>query len=558
MGEGVMRKPLALTLLAVLLLGGPVSAGKESKEALARFRERFASTMTPRTRLKAIAALTEVAEKEVFDGFEWGFKQTAKEVRRLLVEKDDELENLRRLEKEIADIQRRAHEQGKEPMGPASLKQAHDRARQKVERLQKHVDREFRLRTSLAEALGPWRAGLPAEDRADVLKDLERKHLRGRDWAARVFYLRGLSKAAANEVTRLLLVRLAEEKDRRVLPIVIDALAEQAGELAVPELVPLLSDARWQIRVATVKALERIGRPAAIQPLIDRLRDEPGRVRGDIADALKALTGQDLGIEPDRWQKWWDANRDGCVPPEKVEPAPEPEPDPSPPGGKPGDVPPEKPGPPDSSKPEEPAPPDSSKPVPPPPGGGASFYGIRVVSKRIIFVIDMSGSMNDPASGKDQKRTKIAVAKHELKNAVLGLPDDARLNIVLYSESVSTWKKGMVKAVRKERVAAVEFVEKQDALGGTNIHDALEKAFNIAGRGARDKNYEQGADTIFFLSDGQPTVGTVIDPVLIANQVKRWNAGRRVKIHTVGVGADHDAAFMQELAESSGGTYVKR
>jgi hypothetical protein len=76
--------------------------------------------------------------------------------------------------------------------------------------------------------------------------------------------------------------------------------------------------------------------------------------------------------------------------------------------------------------------------------------------------------------------------------------------------------------------------------------------------GARDKNYEIGADTIFFLSDGQPNRGDVTDPVQILEEVKRWNELRRVKIHTVGVGDGHAVAFMRSLAASSGGKYVAR
>ena len=60
------------------------------------------------------------------------------------------------------------------------------------------------------------------------------------------------------------------------------------------------------------------------------------------------------------------------------------------------------------------------------------------------------------------------------------------------------------------------------------------------------------------LSDGQPTRGEITDPDQILAEVRRWNDLRRVKIHTVGVGNQHNEAFMRALAESSGGTYVKR
>jgi len=164
----------------------------------------------------------------------------------------------------------------------------------------------------------------------------------------------------------------------------------------------------------------------------------------------------------------------------------------------------------------------------------------------IIFVIDLSGSMLEPAAGSDRNRTKIDVAKYELERAILGLPDDAEFNLIFYAEQASRWRKGLVKADRKERRAAVKFVREMDPVGPTNIFEALDMAFRLE------------ADTIFFLSDGMPTRGGIIDPALILAEVKRWNEQRRVKIHAVGLGGDHDIAFMKGLAESSGGQYVAK
>jgi hypothetical protein len=104
----------------------------------------------------------------------------------------------------------------------------------------------------------------------------------------------------------------------------------------------------------------------------------------------------------------------------------------------------------------------------------------------------------------------------------------------------------------------VKFIEAMTPVGATNIHEALKRAFFLVGTGAHDRNYKLGADTIFFLSDGQPTRGDVLDPNRILAEVKRWNLLRRVKVHTVGVGQGHDASFMRALADSSGGTYVHR
>jgi Mg-chelatase subunit ChlD len=116
----------------------------------------------------------------------------------------------------------------------------------------------------------------------------------------------------------------------------------------------------------------------------------------------------------------------------------------------------------------------------------------------------------------------------------------------------------MVTAKGRDKRAAAEFIESSKAVGPTNIYGALKRAFHLVGIGARDRNYKTGADTVFFLSDGQPTRGDIQDPNRILEEVKRWNRLRRVKVHTVGVGPGHSVSFMKRLANSSGGTYVRR
>lgn len=523
---------LPLPLFLLLLATPPARAGDEVRDAIDTFEENFAPGMTAGTRESALRKLEAVRDEDVLGAFEWAYDQTAHRIRRLLVEKDDAGEEVKRLEAEIDAAMMRANERakkdGKPPPTsitlPGSLIEGQKAARRKVESLQRDIDTEYELRRLAAESAGRWIAGLEGEDRADVLKDVERGGARDGDWACRVFWVRALAAAPVAEASRLLMVRLEDERDNRVLPVLIDGLADQAGASAVGVLLPWLSDERWQIRATTIAALGRIRSPEAIEPLVARLRQEDGRLRGDVADALKRITGQDLGLDPDRWQRWWEENRGKFEPPKADPDAP----DGAPPPARPAKE-----------------------------GDSVAFYGIRIVSKRILFVIDISGSMNQPATG-GGNRTKLEVAKNELERAILGLPEGAAFNIIFYHHEVSVWRRGMIEADGRDRRRAVEFVQGIEGDGNTNIHDALERAFHLVGMGATDKEYEVGADTIFFLSDGLPNRGKIVDPNGILAEVKRWNSLRRVKIHTVGVGPDHDAAFMRALAASSGGEYVSR
>ena len=60
-------------------------------------------------------------------------------------------------------------------------------------------------------------------------------------------------------------------------------------------------------------------------------------------------------------------------------------------------------------------------------------------------------------------------------------------------------------------------------------------------------------DTIFVLSDGQPTHGRETAPAVIRSEVKRWNAVRRIRLHTVAIGLDLEV--LKNLALDSGGEH---
>jgi len=70
------------------------------------------------------------------------------------------------------------------------------------------------------------------------------------------------------------------------------------------------------------------------------------------------------------------------------------------------------------------------------------------------------------------------------------------------------------------------------------------------------KGREPGADTIFFMTDGQPSCGKVIDPHQILDEITRRNRILGVTIHTVGVSKDQNSAFLLNLAKRNGGRYV--
>lgn len=152
------------------------------------------------------------------------------------------------------------------------------------------------------------------------------------------------------------------------------------------------------------------------------------------------------------------------------------------------------------------------------------------------------------------------------------LEDYVDFNIIAFATGVKAWKKDLVKANVLNKSSAVDWVRKLEAIGGaskedlaqagltgsanldagkTNTYGALTSALGAAGRGTKDKNYECAIDTIFFLSDGRPTVGEYVEPQDVLREIRESNKLRKVVIHTIAIG-EFQKDFMKQLAEETG------
>lgn len=178
----------------------------------------------------------------------------------------------------------------------------------------------------------------------------------------------------------------------------------------------------------------------------------------------------------------------------------------------------------------------------------AKFFGLQIESHRVIFVVDVSGSMIESMYGREydgRPAARIDVARQEVIAAIKNLEAGTLFNIYAFSNGVEKWREESAgTADEASRKAAIEWVERLGASGGTNIYDSLQLAFE-----------DKDVDTIYLMSDGEPSVGQEIDPHRIREDVAYWNSHRKIKIHTVAVGGTFE--ILEWLAEDSGGTHVK-
>ncbi|MBI2920809.1 MAG: FHA domain-containing protein [Planctomycetes bacterium] len=265
-----------------------------------------------------------------------------------------------------------------------------------------------------------------------------------------------------------------------------------------------------------------------------------------------------------------------------------------PPTGEPEDV--AAKTPPKEDKPEVPgggtAPEDPDEDKRPP----TQFMGLRTKLRNVVFVMDVTGSMEDPASvtpteysgppeiklsaeikrqlekfDRKDVKTKLDAAKYELANAIAWLHPDVNFTVIFYSFSPTPWQNKFMPAADKNKIDAIKRIKTQAAWGGTNIFDALEKAFGIIddhkktqkkpaapppGGGTEAK---KAAYSIFLVTDGKHNTGRFPDPEEFLREIKKLNSDGRAIINTIGVGQPGvgvdppDPAFLGRLAEENGG-----
>lgn len=457
----------------------------------------------------------------------------------------------------------------------------------------------------MAEAVG-WLNSEEALDEIDktVLKWQQPKSLFGAYWT----YMGLLSQKQA-KADAIVLKAFTETKDKDVFirAAALEALAEaERGDIGVDPLLTVLNsyDPKWDtatpiIVLTAVTAAHKLAKGVsqeqvfkvvlALAEVLAKTKDD--QVQWFTAKSLSNITGEDLYTDPEFW-KWW-VQMGG----KKVE------------------------------KREEGAT-VAGRDVP-------KFFKAAAVGKRVMFVIDISGSMqhpvelpkdmkNPPPPPKEEKgpttgggkvgkgkeaeeeekkpeipppdyskvKSKLDLAKVELIHTLKYLPEDYFFNIVIYHtphDWIDNGTKAFVKATKANKDKFIKKVEALNWAALTNIHGALTRGFCGHMKGALDpmkltdaanpawdpECLKSGATTIFFLTDGFPTIsddttnngevgrttptgnGRYVDMNNIILDVKRMNVFRKVVINTIGIGP-HPQQLLQALAEMSGGEYVDR
>ncbi len=511
-----LRSALALAVLVFLGLVA-IGPGAHADETTKAFKKYFKTYTDTPTRVEAVLSLEGIDEKDVVD---------------LLVPilKDSETELVRASIRVLAKLP-----------SPGTVEQLFNAYKSEKNDI---------VRVGILRAIG--------EGKYDGSAALAQLALTDKSWEVRRHALQVI-EAAKDPAAALACQPLLDDSE----PAVRGQALETMTALGVAEMIPkacaLLNDSVWQVRSSAIRALTKIRKLEAIQPLVDRLQVEEGVLVPAILEALSNLTGLEL-TEPEAWKTWWEASKTGYVLPKdeaiaylrgKREAT--------------------------TGKPKW----SFEK------SGVADYHGIVTPSRSILFVIDVSGSMEAEVVEKERfsdgnypSFLRIDIVKTELARTLDRLDRYVNFNVIAFATKVDPWKRDrLVPATVLNKSSAKDWVKGLYAIGGaskedlasvglfgsanldmgkTNTYGAIMTAMGIdpkKGPQTGDKDYKTEVDTIFFLSDGRPTVGEFVDPDDILREIKAANELRKITIHTIALG-EFQKDFMRRMAEENNGVFV--
>jgi hypothetical protein len=201
------------------------------------------------------------------------------------------------------------------------------------------------------------------------------------------------------------------------------------------------------------------------------------------------------------------------------------------------------------------------------------FAGIQLTGKRVVFLVDMSGSM-DLVDENTEAPTKWLGVREALTKIMRSLPELEKYQVIVFSDRASYLFGGDGGWIDYDPRTSSDKVFKALAAikpkGGTNMYTAMDAAFKLR---------PQGLDTVYLFSDGLPNlgeglrredaarmtelqVGEILGKYIRKKLKNEWNkpAPRQatVRINTIGFFYESPdvGAFLWALARENDGSFV--
>lgn len=201
------------------------------------------------------------------------------------------------------------------------------------------------------------------------------------------------------------------------------------------------------------------------------------------------------------------------------------------------------------------------------------FAGIALTGRRVVFLVDMSGSM-DRVDPETLAPNKWAEVRNTMARIMRSLQDLESFQVIVFNQK-ATWPLGQEgKWIEFDPKTSVDQAHKALAAiqpeGGTHMYAGLEAAFSLR---------DEGLDTVYLLSDGLPNngpglssedrkrlkgkeheveLGNLLGRHILRTLKANWNKGGKVRINSIGFFYESPdvGAFLWALSRANGGSFV--
>lgn len=317
------------------------------------------------------------------------------------------------------------------------------------------------------------------------------------------------------------LLTLSADADASIRTAALTALSTK-GETVAGTVESALADPAFTVRSAAISTLGRLGLRRSVVPLCSAMRASDGRLVDDCVLALRNITGQRFGAQPERYEAWWAKEEKKDLPGPNAWQAPT-----------------------------------------------WSFESpvLATRSRRILFVLCTSDTMKDPVSGAaadaeaaavvnaagadlaaDLKaaKTKLDVARVHLRTMLRTLREGVLFDVMVYSGSPTFVFGKLTAADASSRRRAEGRIASLSPGGPGNLHGAVVRAFDPHGKDPYAAG-DDSPDTVVLFSDGALMEPGSEDPTEVAGSARRWNAVRQIRFLVVGTGQS-DPTVLTRLA----------
>ena len=172
--------------------------------------------------------------------------------------------------------------------------------------------------------------------------------------------------------------------------------------------------------------------------------------------------------------------------------------------------------------------------------GNGEFFGLNPQSKRIVYVVDSSKSMNFPHESVG--KTRLGRVKLELAKAIYSMDEHQEFFVIFFSDfAIPMPARKLQPATPEAKKKFLSWVAKVPGVGTTEPLEALLIALRLQ------------PDTIYFLTDGQfnPTIVKAFNKV--AARTKR---NQNVIVNGICLGNREGESLIRELVEQNSGSYT--